>query len=71
MDEGYEIGGVFLDISNAFDKAWEEGLVFKLKQNGISGNFLNNLEDFPRNRKQRAVLNRQTSNWENIHASVP
>ena len=71
MDEGYEIGGVFLDISKAFDKAWEEGLVFKLKQNGISGNFLNNLEDFPRNRKQRAVLNGQTSNWENIHASVP
>ena len=71
MDEGYKIGGVFLDISNAFDKAWEEGLVFKLKQNGISGNFLNNLEDFPRNRKQRAVLNGQTSNWENIHASVP
>ena len=71
MDEGYEIGGVFLDISKAFDKAWEEGLVFKLKQNGIPGNFLNNLEDFPRNRKQRAVLNGQTSNWENIHASVP
>ena len=71
MDEGYETGGVFLDISKAFDKAWEEGLVFKLKQNGIPGNFLNNLEDFPRNRKQRAVLNGQTSNWENIHASVP
>ena len=48
MDEGYEIRGVFLDISKAFDKVWDEGLVFKLKQNGISGNFLNSLEDFPR-----------------------
>ena len=71
MDEGYEIRGVFLDISKAFDKVWHEGLVFKLKQNGISGNLLNIFEDFLRNRKQRVVLNGQTSNWENIHAGVP
>ena len=71
MDEGYEIRGVFLDISKAFDKVWHEGLVFKLKQNGISGNLLNILEDFLRNRKQRVALNGQTSNWKNIHAGVP
>ena len=62
MDEGYEIRGVFLDISKAFDKVWHEGLVFKLKQNGISGNLLNIFEDFLRNRKQKVVLNGQTSN---------
>ena len=39
MDEGYKIGGVFLDISKAFDKLWHEGFVFKLKQNGILGNY--------------------------------
>ena len=61
MDEGYEIRGVFLDISKAFDKVWHEGLVFKLKQNGISGNLLNIFEDFLRNRKQRVALNGQTS----------
>ena len=71
MDEDYEIRGVFFDISKAFDKVWHEGLVFKLKQNGISGNLLNIFEDFLRNRKQRVVLNGQTSNWENIHAGVP
>ena len=51
MDERYEICGVFLDISKAFDKVWHKDLVFKLMQNGITGNLLNNLEDFPRNRK--------------------
>ena len=50
IDEGYEIRGVF-DISKVFDKVWHEGLVFKLKQNGISGNLLNIFEDFLRNRK--------------------
>ena len=71
MDEGYEIQGVFLDISKAFDKVWHEGLVFKLKQNGISGNLPNIFEDFLRNRKKRVALNGQTSNWKNIHADVP
>ena len=40
FDEGYEVRGVFLDISKAFDKIWHEGIIFKLKQNGISGNLL-------------------------------
>ena len=34
FDEGFEVRGVFLDISKAFNKVWHEGLVFKLKQNG-------------------------------------
>ena len=54
-----------------FDKVWHEGLVFKLKQNEISGNLLNIFEDFLRNRKQRVDLNGQTFNWKNIHAGVP
>ena len=32
-----EVRAVFLDISKAFDKVWHDGLIFKLKQNGISG----------------------------------
>ena len=31
-----ETGAVFLDIFKAFDKVWHEGLVYKLKCNGVS-----------------------------------
>ena len=40
VDEGYEIWGVFPDISKVFDKIWYENLIFKLKQNGISGSLI-------------------------------
>ena len=36
LDEGHEVRGVFLDISKAFDKAWYDGIISKLTQNGIS-----------------------------------
>ena len=45
LDDGLETRGVFLDISKAFDKVWHKGLLFKLKQNGISGNLLNVITD--------------------------
>ena len=32
FDEGCKVRDVFLDISKAFDKVWDEGLIFKLKQ---------------------------------------
>ena len=71
FDDELEVTGVFLDISNkAFDKAWYEGLIFKLKQNGISADLLQILSDFLSNRKQR-VVNGQNSSWTNVHAGVP
>ena len=46
FDEGFEVRSVFLDISKTFDKVWHKGLIFKLSQNGISGNLLDILSDF-------------------------
>ena len=57
FDDWLEVRSVFLDICKAFDKVWHEEVIFKLEQNGISGDLLNILTDFLSNRKQRVVLN--------------
>ena len=44
--DSLEVRAVFLDISKAFDKVWHEGLIFKLKQNGIRGNLLNSFVSY-------------------------
>ena len=46
-------------------------IIFKLTQNGISGNLLNLFLDFLNERKQRVVLNGQFSAWKNVNAGVP
>ena len=71
FDDGLEVRSVFLDISKAFDKVWHDGVIFKLEQNGISGDLLNILIDFLSNRKQRVVLNGQFSAWASVNAGVP
>ena len=71
FDDGYEIRGVFLDISKAFDTVWHDGLMFKLQENGISGSLLKVFKHFLTNRKQRVALNGQSSSWTNVKAGVP
>ena len=71
LDMGLEVRGIFLDISKAFDKVWHDGLISKLRQNGICSEMINILEDFLSDRKQRVVLNGQCSPWADIHAGVP
>ena len=71
FDKGLEVRGIFLGISKAFDKVWHDSLIFQLHQNGISGDIINILRDFLRNRKQRVVLNGQCSAWADVIAGVP
>ena len=49
---------------------WHEGLILKLNQYGISEN-LSLIKRFLKNRKQRVVLNGQSSSWTNVLAGVP
>ena len=66
-----EVRTVFLDISKAFDKVWHDGLIFKLEQNGISGNLLRLLQNYLDDRKQRVVINGSYSDYSNIESGVP
>ena len=47
------------------------GVIFKVGQNGISGDLLNILIGFLSNRKQRVVLNGEVSAWASVNAGVP
>ena len=71
FDACFDVRAVFLDISKTFVKFWHQGLLYKLKQNGISGNLLETLNDFLKDQNQRVVLNGQNSSWANIEAGVP
>ena len=66
-----EVRSVFLDISKAFDKVWHEGLIYKIKSMGVSGQLLNLLENYLTNRHQRVLLNGQNSAWAPVLAGVP
>ena len=66
-----EVRAVFLDFSKAFDKVWHDGLIFKLEQNGISGNLLRHLQNYLDDRKQRVVINGSYSDYTNIESGVP
>ena len=60
-----------MDISKAFDKVWHEGLLYKLKSIGISGELYQLLKNYLSGRLQRVVLNGQTSSWRLVLAGVP
>ena len=63
--------GIFLDISKAFDKVWHDGLLFKLTIYSVEGDLLLLLKNYLKNRKQRVVLNVQTSDWRKINSGLP
>ena len=71
FDACLDVRAVFLDISKAFDKNWHQGRLYKLKQNGISGNLLETLTGFLKDRKQRVVLNGQNTSLANVETGVP
>ena len=66
-----EVRTVFLDISKAFDKVWHDGLIFKLRQNGIHGGLLKLFENYLHNRKQLVVINGSCSDFSITESGVP
>ena len=52
-----KVTGVFLDISKAFDKVWHDGIIWKLKRNGINGNLFRLIKTVSSDRCKRVALN--------------
>lgn len=62
---------VFCDISKAFDRVWHKGLLFKLRQNGVTDKLHDWLNDYLSQRTQRVFIRSSFSNTSNINAGVP
>ena len=71
IDNGKEIRVVFCDINKAFDRVWHRGLLHKLRAIGCSEKVTEWFASYLSNRRQRVVINGQTSEWEFIFAGVP
>ena len=65
-----EVRAVFFDISEAFDRVWHKGLLYKVKCMGTDGNFLKLVESFLSNRYQSVVFNGQAFSWADVKAGV-
>ena len=61
----------FCDISEAFDRVWHRGLLFKCKEHGIVDNVLTWLTSYLNNRKQKVVIQASESSLLPLKAGVP
>ena len=66
-----EVRSALSDISKAFDKVWHEGLLYKVKSMGISGELYNLLENYLSGRLQTIILNGQMPSWRPVLSGVP
>ena len=71
MENGHDYCFVSLDATTAFDRVWHQGLIYKLKKNGISGKLLTWFKNYLKDRKQRVVIEGQTSEYISIRCGVP
>ena len=70
-DRGEAIDVVFLDFAKAFDKVPTQRLLRKLRAKGITGKLHRWISAWLSDRKQRVVLNGQSSTWEAVLSGVP
>lgn len=61
---------VFMDISQAFDRVWHQGLIHKLSKT-LPANYCALFHEYLRNRKFQVSLNSATSTTKDIQAGVP
>ncbi len=70
LDNGNEFIGVFMDLTKAFDKVWHKGIIFKIEKYNIKGNLLKRLTSYLTYRKQKVVINGNSSDIKFLKAGV-
>ena len=66
LDTGCKVRMIGLHFSSAFDHINHEAFIFKLRQMGIGGTFLNIIIETLTGRKQRMVADGQCSDYKNV-----
>ena len=62
---------VFCDITKAFDRVRHKGLLYKLRCMGCSNRIVNWFASYLSKRRQRVVINGQSSDWVYVLSGVP
>ena len=68
---GYKVGGIYMDLSKAFDSLNHELLIAKLKCYGLDQNEVEVFKSYLSNRYQCCKINNTLGDWRKIIASVP
>lgn len=71
LEKNANIDIIMLDFSKAFDKINISTLLLKLKVLGIGGNIAKWIANFLIDRKQKVVVNKQSSDWSKVKSGVP
>ena len=71
LDKKQDVCLVFLDITKAFDKVWHRGLLFKLRQLGLSDTVLKWFSSYLFERRQQVIVDGVSSSEMFLTAGVP
>ena len=71
LENKQQVNMVVMDFQKAFNKVPHQRLLIKLQRYGIRGKTLNWIRAFLTNRKQRVVVEGETSEWVKVDSSVP
>ena len=71
LDSGGNIDSIYCDFMKAFDKVPHNRLKIILEAHGITGRFSNWINSWLSGRRQRVVLNGETSMWLPVTSGVP
>ena len=71
IDQGSNIGVAYMDFMKAFDKVPHGRLMKKIESYGISGEALSWIREFLHERRQKVVINGESSSWNDVTSGVP